>query len=97
MVKHNLKSKVVLSELEQIFEQPPHRPNVTALYMLHDTVKMAKDNTTFAINALETIVYLTRPAYTDITLKSLLDVSISIHFWMPNLEQPASYCKTWFI
>ncbi|XP_035902318.1 protein tweety-2-like isoform X2 [Anopheles stephensi] len=73
MVKHNLKSKVVLSELEQIFEQPPHRPNVTALYMLHDTVKMAKDNTTFAINALETIVYLTRPAYTDITLKSLLD------------------------
>lgn len=73
MVKHNLKSKVVLSELEQIFEQPPHRPNATALYMLHDTVKMAKDNTTFAINALETIVYLTRPAYTDITLKSLLD------------------------
>lgn len=73
MVKHNLKSKVVLSELEQIFEQPAHRPNATALYMLHDTVKMAKDNTTFAINALETIVYLTRPAYTDITLKSLLD------------------------
>ncbi|XP_053661538.1 protein tweety-2-like [Anopheles marshallii] len=73
LVKHNLKSKVVLSELEQIFEQPAHRPNATAQYILHDTVKMAKDNTTFAINALETIVYLTRPAYTDITLKSLLD------------------------
>ncbi|XP_035779420.1 protein tweety-2-like isoform X1 [Anopheles albimanus] len=73
LVKHNLKSKVVLSELEQIFEQPPHRPNVTAHYLLHDSVKMAKDNTTLAINALETIVYLTRPAYTDITLKSLLD------------------------
>lgn len=78
MVKHNLKSKVVLSELEQIFEQPPHRPNVTAHYLLHDSVKMAKDNTTLAINALETIVYLTRPAYTDITLKSLLDVSTPV-------------------
>lgn len=76
MVKQNLKSKVVLSELEAKFEQPPQLYNQTAQYLLQDTVKMVKDNTTLAINALETVVYLTRPSYSDLTLKSLLDVSI---------------------
>lgn len=78
MVKQNLKSKVVLSELEAKLEQPPQLYNQTALYLLQDTVKMVKDNTTLAINALETVVYLTRPSYSDLTLKNLLDVST---FW----------------
>lgn len=73
MVKQNLKSKVVLSELEAKLETPPQLYNQTALYLLQDTVKMVKDNTTLAINALETVVYLTRPSYSDLTLKNLLD------------------------
>lgn len=73
MVKQNLKSKVTVSELEAKFLQPAQLYNQTAQFLLHDTVKMVKDNTTLAINALETVVYLTRPSYSDMTLKSLLD------------------------
>lgn len=75
MVKYNLKTKVVLSELEAKFEQPPQLYNQTAQYLLQDTVKMVKDNTTMAINALETVVYLTRPSHSEMTLNSLLNVS----------------------
>nr|XP_029726071.1 protein tweety-2-like [Aedes albopictus] len=73
MVKYNLKTKVVLSELEAKFEQPPQMYNQTAQYLLQDTVKMVKDNTTMAINALETVVYLTRPSHSEMTLNSLLN------------------------
>ncbi|XP_021704383.1 protein tweety-2 isoform X2 [Aedes aegypti] len=73
MVKYNLKTKVVLSELEAKFEKPPQMYNQTAQYLLQDTVKMVKDNTTMAINALETVVYLTRPSHSEMTLNSLLN------------------------
>ena len=84
MVKYNLKTKVVLSELEAKFEQPPQMYNQTAQYLLQDTVKMVKDNTTMAINALETVVYLTRPSHSEMTLNSLLNVSTGIRWFTRN-------------
>ncbi|XP_055708757.1 protein tweety-2 [Phlebotomus papatasi] len=72
-LKHNLKSRVVMSELEDIFDKPTS--NQTALTIVLYTVRQVKDNTTLAINALEAVSYFIRSSQSEVTIKNVLDTA----------------------
>ncbi|GAB0094936.1 Protein tweety homolog [Sergentomyia squamirostris] len=72
-LKHNLKSRVVMSELEDIFDKPTS--NQTALTIVLYTVRQVKDNTTLAINALEAVSYFIRSSHSEVTIKNVLDTA----------------------
>ncbi|XP_055305610.1 protein tweety-2 isoform X2 [Sitodiplosis mosellana] len=57
-LKHDIRSKVLMYDLEDVFERPTF--NQTALKILLDNVILVRENTTRAVSSLETILYLIR-------------------------------------
>lgn len=65
-----------MSDLEDILDRPTF--NQTALRILLDNVRSMRENTTRAVSALETVLYLIRlPGQSD-TIKQILGVSIQV-------------------
>lgn len=61
-----------MSEMEETFERPTH--NQTGLRMLIESVKLVRENTTRAVNSLETILYLIKTPLKH-SLKQVMGVS----------------------
>ena len=72
-LKYNLKTKVTVSELEDTFDKPTH--DQAKARKLQDSVQWVKDNTTLAINALESVSYLIKSSHSEQTIRNLFDVS----------------------
>lgn len=62
-----------MSDLEDILDRPTF--NQTALKILLDNVRSVRENTTRAVSALETVLFLIRPPAQGDTLKQMLGVS----------------------
>lgn len=65
-----------MSDLEDILDRPTF--NQTALRTLLDNVRSVRENTTRAVSALETVLYLIRPPDQGDTLKQMLGVSLNV-------------------
>lgn len=76
-LKHGIRTKVLMSDLEDIFEKPAF--NQTALKILLDNVRLVRENTTRAVSALETVLYLIRSPDQVDSLKPLLGVSTQLN------------------
>lgn len=72
-LKYEIRTKVLMSDLEDVFDRPTF--NQTALRILLDNVRAVRENTTRAVSALETVLYLIRPPEQGDTLKQMLGVS----------------------
>lgn len=59
-----------MSDLEDIFERPTF--NQTALKILLDHVRLVRENTTRAVSALETVLYLIRSPDQEDSLRPIL-------------------------
>lgn len=71
-MKHNIRSKVLMHDLEDVFERPTF--NQTALKILLDNLILVRENTTRAVSSLETILYLIKTPQQH-SLKQILAVS----------------------
>lgn len=72
-LKQNIRSKVLMHDLEDVFERPTF--NQTALKLLLDNLILVRENTTRAVSSLETILYLIKTPQQH-SLKQILAVSI---------------------
>lgn len=80
-----------MSDLEDILDRPTF--NQTALRILLDNVRSVRENTTRAVSALETVLYLNRPPDQGDTLKQMLGVSL---FGIIINDSVLPMRKTWF-
>lgn len=81
----DLHSKVLLSNVYELFDKPTH--NQTGLQLLHDEVRLFRENTTKAVTNIEMVLHLMRSADQDDSLKLLLEVSVA-----QRLQQPVHRC-----
>lgn len=72
-LKQNIRGKVLMHDLEDVFERPTF--NQTALKLLLDNLILVRENTTRAVSSLETILYLIKTPHQH-SLKQILGVSI---------------------
>lgn len=60
-----------INDLHDTIERPV--ANLTAVNFLMEATKAVRNNTTLAVNALETVLYFIRPSNPEVTLKTLLE------------------------
>lgn len=77
-MNHDLHSKVLLSNVYELFDRPTY--NQTGLQMLHDQVRLMRENTTKAVTNVEMVLQLTRSVDHDDSLKLLLKVSKAANY-----------------
>lgn len=70
----DLHTKVLMSNVYELFDKPTH--NRTGLQLLHDEVRLFRENTTKAVTNIEMVLHLMRSADQDDSLKLLLEVSV---------------------
>lgn len=86
-----------MHDLEDIYERPTF--NQTALKMLLDNVNLVRENTTRAVSALETILYLIRTPQHN-SLKQVLGVSMKLlYIFFKNILATvySSFCFHFYI
>lgn len=82
-MKHNIRNKILLNDLEDVFERPTF--NQTGLKILLDNLMLVRENTTRAVSSLETILYLIRSPNPN-SLKQILSVSMmNLYFYLRKL------------
>lgn len=79
-LKHDIRSKVLMQDLEEIYARPTY--NHTAMTMLSSNVALMRENTTRAVSSLEAILYLIRTPNTN-TMKQVLGVSRAELIYLP--------------
>lgn len=83
-LKQDIRSKILMSDIEDVFDRPAF--NQTAVKLLLDNVRMVKENTTRAVSSLETVLYLIRPMEKGDSLKFILGVCENTSMSMQRLR-----------
>lgn len=73
LLRSNLRDKIQLTELYDIYDKPTFNHNQTGQSILLDSVRLVKENATLAVSGIDAALYFIRPAQSDEALKGLID------------------------